>query len=895
MANQQETQRYGKCVIEREIGRGARSIVYLAWHEGLQIPVAIKVMRKEGDSDEQQFSERFMREARIAAQLTHPNMVRVYDCGETEDSYYLVLEYIDGESCKDRMESSGGFDVQTTVQIIREVADGLNYATAKGIIHRDVKPENIMIDKGGNARIADLGLAKEVVPGTGSATADGDVLGTPYYMSPEQVRQPGDVDFRSDIYSLGATMYHMLTGTVPFEAPTPFEIMTMHLNEPLTPPQQRMPDLPEALCDIITRAMAKEPQSRYQSYADLIRDLDSTLAGPQAEKDSFMAPVEQSLDEALAEEGPLVEAAEPVQERLVRPPVMEPRELPVTAHNVRAKAFAVLSLLAYAFFAVCLHQVVHEALAIWAGADWIAAAGATAAMAALVLLSVGLGYYALRPGRTSKEGESTHASEQQLSAALGWVCERLELPTPRVRMSKRADEQCRAYSFFSLRATLHLPGIWLANARLSDREMKAFVAVNLVGVYTGDSDFRTLLAVPVGLLSLVGRFFERLLRVPRLSSRARLVVAHVTAMAVLAGICAAIAVLFFVSIWTGALALIFFGLLLLVSRFERESMHAGDAVAAKVVADDGAVRSLAAVSGLMGLERYRLLHDSLGAEAAGVRWDELPPPEERGELVEGIAAHYSEVAYLPDTLEMARKLFSGLPAAAERLNRLAALPGGRSMLVGGVMLFRRMYAGLLGGTHPAATSMAELAVVRLHAAVGAVAGVLAVLAMAFLFWRPGNHYAQFHVILAAFGVALGLVVAHEAGRERLRAGRLGWGVLVSSVFFTITTMIGFCLAAWPALSDLALQLPVALFVVLFPAAFAAVLFVRVGLRGGGKGPRALQESRTKTHHTNMILAAGEGERPAPLPDEPAPPEGEGPPAEGEEGEPPEPEESSEEQ
>jgi serine/threonine protein kinase len=271
MAKEAEPQRFGKCLIEREIGRGARSVVYLAWHEGLQIPVAVKVMSRGGLGDEDQFAERFMREARIAAQLSHTNIVRVYDCGETEGSFYLVLEYIEGQSCKDRMGRSGPFDWPTAARIVRAVSDGLKYASTKGIIHRDLKPENIMIDKEGNARIADLGLAKEVRKGASSATAEGDVLGTPYYMSPEQVRQPGDVDFRSDIYSLGATLYHMVTGEVPFEAPTPFEIMTMHLNEPVTPPQVRNPNLPRELCDIIMRAMAKEPQSRYQSYGDLIR------------------------------------------------------------------------------------------------------------------------------------------------------------------------------------------------------------------------------------------------------------------------------------------------------------------------------------------------------------------------------------------------------------------------------------------------------------------------------------------------------------------------------------------------------------------------------------------------------------------------------------------------
>ncbi|MHC4592274.1 MAG: serine/threonine-protein kinase, partial [Planctomycetota bacterium] len=330
MANEEEPQKYGRCLIEREIGRGARSVVYLAWHEGLQIPVAVKVMKKEEEEDDEQFAERFMREARIAAQLTHTNIVRVYDCGETPESYYLVLEYIEGESCKDRMARLGAFAWQDAARIVREVADGLNYAKQKGVIHRDLKPENIMLDSNENSRMADLGLAKEIAPGQASATADGDVLGTPYYMSPEQVRQPGEVDFRSDVYSLGATLYHMATGEVPFEAPTPFEIMTMHLNEPLPPPQQKKPDLPQTLCDIITRAMAKEPAERYQSYEDLLRDLDMLLVSEAPKAAGSPAVVPEGGPQVAAEEEPAAERLAREAEAAARLRRIKPGEMPVT-------------------------------------------------------------------------------------------------------------------------------------------------------------------------------------------------------------------------------------------------------------------------------------------------------------------------------------------------------------------------------------------------------------------------------------------------------------------------------------------------------------------------------------------------------------------------------------
>ena len=215
MSEPEEPRTYGKCRIEREIARGAASTVYLAWHEALQISVALKVMRKDEAQQAPSLSQRVMREAHIAAQLTHPNIIRIYDCGETEDAYYLVLEYIEGKNCHEKLDEDGAFEWREAASIIQQAAEGLRHAHQRGVIHRDLKPQNIMIDGDGNARIADMGLAKVAAPGKPSETLGGDVLGTAYYMSPEQVRQPGEVDFRSDIYSLGATLYRMAVGEPP--------------------------------------------------------------------------------------------------------------------------------------------------------------------------------------------------------------------------------------------------------------------------------------------------------------------------------------------------------------------------------------------------------------------------------------------------------------------------------------------------------------------------------------------------------------------------------------------------------------------------------------------------------------------------------------------------------
>ncbi|MHC4591674.1 MAG: serine/threonine-protein kinase, partial [Planctomycetota bacterium] len=814
MANEEEAQKYGKCLIEREIGRGARSIVYLAWHEGLQIPVAVKVMKKEEEEDDEQFAERFMREARIAAQLTHTNIVRVYDCGETAESYYLVLEYIEGESCKDRMARLGAFAWQDAARIVREVADGLNYAKQKGVIHRDLKPENIMLDSNENSRMADLGLAKEIGPGQASATADGDVLGTPYYMSPEQVRQPGEVDFRSDVYSLGATLYHMATGEVPFEAPTPFEIMTMHLNEPLPPPQQKKPGLPQALCDIITRAMAKEPAGRYQSYEDLLRDLDMLLVSEAPKPAGGPAVVPEGGAQVAAEEEHAAEGVTREAEAAARLRRIKPGEMPVTSHSVWTKLLGVLALLAYAFCVVCLHQMV---------LIWFGAVAAAAAVVVLLGLSAACGYVVMRRVTTDPGAESPDAMGLRVSAALGWVCERIDLPTPQVHISNRTDPCWHSYSFFGRKAAVHLPHGWLERAGLSDEQMRALLAQCLASVYDGDATLRTLLALPLGLLSVSARPMRRLVNLRgSLSARARIRLAHGVAMAAMVAICAAIAVLFVLSIWAGLLGLVALAMLLLASGFERHTVFASDAFAARVLESRNVVQSLAVITGLMGLERYQLLYETMGPDVADRRSDQ-PVKDAREELVANVAAHYSAVTYLPDTLELARKLLSGLPAAAERLNRLVGLTSA-SRVIGGVGLARRVYAGMLGARGKAdVLSMAELAATRPYVQVGVVAGLLSVMTLGFLFLRNGSQYYQFLVVLGALGAALGILVTARSCREAISAGRAGWAIIVSSVAFTVTTMIGFCLTPWHPLSRLALQFPVFLAFVLPAGALAGAL------------------------------------------------------------------------
>jgi serine/threonine protein kinase len=268
----------GQVRIVKKIGEGGMGSVYLGMHETLDVPRAVKLLPKHIDLKDPEYSQRFFREARIAARMRHPNMVQVHDSGVEDGYYYLVMDYVDGPTCREEVERLGRLDWRRAAEIALQVAEGLEYAASKGIIHRDVTPGNVILDADGTARITDLGLAKETASDVTGLTRSGASLGTPYYMSPEQINSARDVDFRADIYSLGATLYHMVCGTVPYTGTT-FEVMTKQVRQPLPSPQIHDPELPNALCDVLRKMMAKDPGDRYDSYHDLEDDLRNLLAG----------------------------------------------------------------------------------------------------------------------------------------------------------------------------------------------------------------------------------------------------------------------------------------------------------------------------------------------------------------------------------------------------------------------------------------------------------------------------------------------------------------------------------------------------------------------------------------------------------------------------------------
>ena len=264
--------------IVSKLGQGAMATVYKARQLSLDRVVAIKVLPKRL-SENQEFVDRFYREGRAAAQLNHPNIVQAIDVGESGGYHYFVMEYVDGQTVYDLLQSEGVVNELKAAQVVLEVSRALNHAHMRGFIHRDVKPKNIMISKYDEVKLADMGLAREVSDYETAQSEAGRAYGTPYYISPEQIRGEINIDFRADIYSLGATFYHMVTGRVPFEGPTPSAVMHKHLKEELMPADHVNSNLSSGMGEIIEVMMAKQRDDRYSSTKDLITDLESVVGG----------------------------------------------------------------------------------------------------------------------------------------------------------------------------------------------------------------------------------------------------------------------------------------------------------------------------------------------------------------------------------------------------------------------------------------------------------------------------------------------------------------------------------------------------------------------------------------------------------------------------------------
>ncbi|MBE3134695.1 MAG: serine/threonine protein kinase [Acidobacteria bacterium] len=263
-------------LLER-IGRGSQAVVYKGRQVSVDRIVAIKVLLSK-DASDPEVRRRFIQEARAAAKLSHNNIVQAIDAGEADGYSYFIQEYIGGTTVYDLLKDRAGpLEEQKALAIIIQIAEALAHAHSRGFIHRDVKPKNIMLTKDGVAKLADMGLARHITEGTFEEI--GKAFGTPYYIAPEQVIGNPDIDFRADIYSLGATFYEMLTGRPPFTGKTPQLIMQKHVRAPLTPPDHLNSELSAGVSEIVEVMMSKRPSDRYKSTGDLLVDLKSVAAG----------------------------------------------------------------------------------------------------------------------------------------------------------------------------------------------------------------------------------------------------------------------------------------------------------------------------------------------------------------------------------------------------------------------------------------------------------------------------------------------------------------------------------------------------------------------------------------------------------------------------------------
>jgi len=281
----------GDFLIEKLLSRGGMGEVFLAKQISLDRPVALKVLQQKHLEDKE-YVDSLFKEARAAAKLSHPNIVQAYAVGEENGIFYFAMEYIRGETFKQILKKEKTIEFTRAATVVRDIARALGAAwREQKLVHQDIKPDNIMLDANGFAKLADLGLAKVATGGADESDDDDKVLGTPQYISPEQLTGV-PTDIRSDIYSLGATFYHFVTGRFPYVAKTGDEIARMHIESTLQPPKEVNKELPDALNRIIVKMMEKDINKRYQSAEELIGDLDSYLrSAPSAAAKNAAKPV----------------------------------------------------------------------------------------------------------------------------------------------------------------------------------------------------------------------------------------------------------------------------------------------------------------------------------------------------------------------------------------------------------------------------------------------------------------------------------------------------------------------------------------------------------------------------------------------------------------------------
>jgi len=281
-----EAYQFGRFRLDKRLG-GVMGVVYHGVDTQSGKTIALKVLPRNLAFDAA-LVERFKREVRATSTLSHPNIVHVFDAGVEKGVFYLAMEFIEGETLTERLRREERLPELEGLRIARDVARGLSQAHAQNVLHRDVKPDNIMLARSGVAKLTDFGLAK-LLADQQQITAEGIAVGTPHYIAPEQARAAPDIDHRADLYSLGATLFHAITGHLPYEGDDGAEVMRRHVFEPTPDPRGARPELSPATAAMLMKLMAKDPRQRYQSAAELVVYLDGVL-GPDDQGRTVIAP-----------------------------------------------------------------------------------------------------------------------------------------------------------------------------------------------------------------------------------------------------------------------------------------------------------------------------------------------------------------------------------------------------------------------------------------------------------------------------------------------------------------------------------------------------------------------------------------------------------------------------